>query len=179
MEGIKMIEELSKYLINEDKPSKDNDSQWYAGQQLEALKFYLSSKVTILLDCNEGGYQGSVSAILFVDDKFFLWRDSFGSCSGCDGLEGGNGFEYIKQTLTSVKEFNDLRDIINYLDSDEKDYLYGELKKEMIDKCKLVLESIGISEGSSCEFNTKELTSKLKRMIILDKLEGGKENSKQ
>jgi len=37
-----------------------------------------------------------------------LWRDGFGSCSGCDSLDGQNGYEYIKDTLRegNTKQFH-------------------------------------------------------------------------
>lgn len=134
-----VIEDLKRYLQNpkdknnqilnelENRPKKKDS--WYAGGQLEALKHYLSSKVKILADASEGDYQGTYYAVLFVDGKYFLWRDSFGSCSGCDAIEGldeEKGYDYIVNTMTSVKEFDTLEEIWKYLKS-PNDYLYSDI----------------------------------------------------
>lgn len=53
-----------------------------------------------------GDYQGTVYAILnldFAGGIKILWRDNFGSCSSCDGLQavenGAEAYDYIKATL--------------------------------------------------------------------------------
>lgn len=131
-----MIEDLSKYIKNPNDKNqqmvdvledKKKETSWYAGGQLEALQYYLSSEVKILASCGVGDYQGEYFAILFVDGKLFLWRDSFGSCSGCDSLDGSDekqGYDYIKATMTSVKEFENIEDIWKYLNKPD-DYLYS------------------------------------------------------
>ena len=121
-----MIEDLKRYLINKDKPFGDENSGWYAGGQLEALRYYFDSKVKIIAEYIEDEYQGECCAVLFVDEKYFLWRDSFGSCSGCDALDDENGYEYIEDTLTSVKEFDNIKGIIEYLSKKNRDFLYSD-----------------------------------------------------
>ena len=158
-----MIEDLKKYLIN-----KDVEKEWYAGGQLDALRFYLDKRVLILVEYMEGGYSGECSAVLFISDKFFLWRSGFGSCSGCDALEGSNGYEYIEDTMTSVKEFDDINEIVNYLNSNNKDFLYlGEVSKEIVKKCSEFIE--GISNGS--KLSREELITRLKKIQIMKALE--------
>lgn len=121
-----MIEQLSKYLINENKPKGESRWGWGAGSQPEALRFYLDKKVEIIAEYQDDDYQGECITLLYVDDLYFLWKDYFGSCSGCDALEGCNGYEYIKDTLTSIKEFNTLNEVKYYLkaESDKEDYSY-------------------------------------------------------
>ena len=81
-----------------------NKTEWYAQEQLDALKFYTYfDGYGIVATGRNGGYQGEYYAIIEHKDFIFLWRDWFGSCSGCDGLDGLNdkqGYEYIKQTLS-------------------------------------------------------------------------------
>ncbi len=157
-----MIEDLKKYLIN-----KDIIKEWYAGGQLEALRFYLDKKVLILVEYMENEYQGECSAVLFADDKFFLWRGSFGSCSGCDALEGSNGYEYIEDTMTSVKEFEDIREIVAYLKSHNKDFLYSDdVSKEIVKKCSEFIDEI--SNGS--KLSREELITRLKKIQITEAL---------
>src|SRR3989304_2369645 len=64
--------------------------EWGAGDQLRALRFYLSESIQILGEYQESDYSGVCFAILslYRGHKYFIWRDSFGSCSGCDALDG-------------------------------------------------------------------------------------------
>lgn len=106
------------------------DWTWYAGEQLDALKFYLKG-VDIIWTYQENHYQGECFAILKTG-KYYLWRDSFGSCSGCDALDDSGlveGLEYIKSTLVegNTKEFDSIKDLIAYLESPDKDPLWNTL----------------------------------------------------
>jgi hypothetical protein len=141
-----MIEDFQKHLayntqvkILNKLEGVDNDGNWYAGDQLRALRFYLID-AEIIAEATTGGYSGDVYAIIFCEDRFWLWRDGFGSCAGCDSLDGNNkemGYEYILATMTSVKEFDTISDLFNYLDHPE-DYLYDmdvlkeDLKKDSL-----------------------------------------------
>jgi hypothetical protein len=121
--------DLFKYMINEDKPNGDQRWGWYAGGQLEALEFYLDEdKVNILATYMEDDYQGECFAILKIDDVYIIWRDSFGSCSGCDALEGENGYEYIKETLSegNTLQFHSLNDAELYVMEDLNGDKYSE-----------------------------------------------------
>jgi len=134
-----MIEELTKYLINKDKPNggenEDNSNRWGAGSQLEALRFYFDKKVKILAEFIEDDYSGECGAILQVDGKCFIWRDCFGSCSGCDALEDKNGYEYIKATMTSVKEFETVGEVKAFLIKKAMvSYFQGEGADELLNK---------------------------------------------
>lgn len=136
-----MIEYLKKYLIKEDNPEgserDDYSNGWYAGNQLKALRFYLNKKVKIIAEYMEDAYEGECIALLKVGRRYFLWKDSFGSCSGCDALENENGYEYIKDTMSSVKEFKSLKEVKKYLsgESERFDWSYSEdVCKEFLDK---------------------------------------------
>jgi len=130
-----VIEDLKQHLRNpKDENQKmlralegnENKNEWCAGGQLEALEYYLDEEAKIIAHATEGSYQGDYYAIIFVDGKYFLWRDSFGSCSGCDAIDGKNeetGYDYIIDTMTSVKEFNTIDELWKYLEN-PKDYFY-------------------------------------------------------
>lgn len=120
--------DLFKYMKNKNDPNgcgddKNNCWGWGAGLQLEALEFYLSDKVKILKKYMDDDYQGKCFAILKIEDTYIIWRDSFGSCSGCDGLEGENGYEYIKSTLSegNTLQFKSLSDARDYVVNDQQD----------------------------------------------------------
>lgn len=135
--------DLFQYLVNEDKPNGEQTSEygneWYAGSQLEALRYYTDSEhVKILATYREEDYQGKMFAIMKVDDNFVLWRDYFGSCSGCDGLECENGYEYIKQTLSegNTVQFKSLVDAIAYVKqrADDRYSEWDELPLDLFEK---------------------------------------------
>lgn len=129
--------DLTEFMINQDKPEGNNKYGWGAGSQLEALRYYLSNKVEILYKFKEDDYQGDCFALLKFDNIFVLWRDNFGSCSGCDGLEYANGYEYIMSTLQegNTRQFNTLKEVVDYLEQ-TNDYLWSKWKdqKDIITK---------------------------------------------
>ena len=141
-----MIEDLREHLIDptdknqqmlDELEGKEKENDWCAGEQVKALRYYLDDEVKMVAHWIEDSYQGNCMAILFVDGTYFLWRDSFGSCSGCDALEDCDekkGFEYIINTLTSVKEFGSIKEVWKYLEKDYKDYLYYDEALEELKK---------------------------------------------
>jgi len=123
---------LEEHLINKGK--SENSYGWGAGQQLEALRFYLSDAVEIVEEWQEEDYQGECLAIMRVGSVIFLWRDSFGSCSGCDALEGSDGYEYIEDTLGegNTRQFDNLADAKSYIEKTE-DWSWTYHKAKMIE----------------------------------------------
>jgi len=108
---------------------------WSAGQQIKALKYYLKPRVKVIREYNEGGYQGECYVLLKYKEKYILWRDSFGSCSGCDSLDGCNendGYNYIKSTMTegNCKTFQTIKAMKNWLLNDTTDCFWHILREE-------------------------------------------------
>jgi|SRR3990170_692078 len=125
--------------------------EWGAGDQLRALRFYLSNSVEILAEYQERNYQGECFAILslYSGRRYFIWRDSFGSCKGCDALEGEDivgGLEYIKDTLVegSTKEFTTLDDIELYMRT-TPDTLWKDFPIYLIQDAKATMKEKNIS----------------------------------
>jgi len=130
---------LTDYLINAAQPNGEERRYWGAGSQLSALRFYLHEDVKILVSSQDHDYQGNVYALLqFPGGVYALWRDSFGSCSGCDSLEGENGHDYIKATLAegNTRQFACPLDAGAYLE-ETSDYAWSrggleEFKAELL-----------------------------------------------
>lgn len=116
--------DLFKYLIN-----KDDGEHWYAGAQLLALDHYTNDDFYIINSQMIGDYQGDCYAVIYLRDQdvVVVWRDYFGSCSGCDGLEDENGYEYIKSTLTegNTMQFKRVEDAVKYMKTLD-DYLWKD-----------------------------------------------------
>ncbi len=139
-----MRKDLTSFMVNKDRIKGSaclpndwrKDRPWYAGEQLSALRFYLNEKVKILADFMEDDYSGDCFAILVFEDTIVLWRDSFGSCTGCDALEGNNGYEYIKMTLQegNTRQFDSLEAAKKYIEK-TKDYWWGKFPKELFSIC--------------------------------------------
>lgn len=79
-------------------------SVWQGHDAREAFKYYTSSEVLILAEyASLDEYQGEYYIIFEYKGFIFTWRGSFGTCDGCDMMEGSNkqeGYETIKWTLS-------------------------------------------------------------------------------
>jgi hypothetical protein len=95
---------------------------WATGAQLDALKAFLGDRVEFLETYTEKAYQGDHFAVFRVKDdgRIVLWRDSFGSCSGCDSMEGESmvkARELIAATLAegNTRQFASIEGAKHYL----------------------------------------------------------------
>lgn len=114
--------------------------RWSAGSQLVALKAFLGDRVEFLFEATTGGYQGDHYAVFRVKDdgRYVLWRDSYGSCSGCDGLDGSSmatAEEHVKASLAegNTRQFADLAEARDYLRA-TKDYFWSDYDREQAGK---------------------------------------------
>jgi len=119
--------ELTEIMVNSERPHPS----WCAGDQLEALRYYTDPKAVVILATHmDSDYQGGCYAVLLVKHhrkvRYVLWRDSFGSCSGCDGLVGQNGYAYVKDTLQegNTRQFRSIVDLREYVHTSE-DYSWS------------------------------------------------------
>ena len=117
-------------MLNPDRQTTLDDQQfWNAGDQIEALKFYLKSDVEVVWSFKENDYSGSCYALLKYMGQYVLWRDGFGSCSGCDMLDGRDifsGKDYIKSTFTegNCKRFDTFADVLKFVTNIEDDVFW-------------------------------------------------------
>ncbi|MHB8552811.1 MAG: hypothetical protein ACYDAO_04405 [Thermoplasmataceae archaeon] len=116
------------------KEREEPKNMWCAGQNIEALRYYLKPTVNIIREYREHDYQGECYALLKYKEKFILWRASFGSCSGCDALEDRNGYDYIKNTMTegNCKAFPNIPEMEKWI-LKNNDYLWNTLKENYKD----------------------------------------------
>lgn len=124
-----VVHDMEALMVNKDKPGRDENG-WEMDPH-EALRHHMPGHVDVLLEESEGGYEGSVFAVLRVRAEpwpyFVLWSGSFGSCSGCDALQGGQStVDYIKATLRegNSKQFWTLGDAAEFLRTTD-DYTWG------------------------------------------------------
>ncbi len=116
----------------EPKEKFNEDKTWYAQEQDDALRYYLKPSAKIIRTYRDGDYQGTYFALIRYKKTYVLWRDSFGSCSGCDALDGTDiksGYDYISDTMTegNCKRFKSIREMESWLLNTD-DYLWEELK---------------------------------------------------
>ena len=142
--------DLTEYMRNRDKPNGVNgkgepdEYGWTAGSQLDAFRFYTDpEKIEILATHQDDDYQGQIHGIAKVEERFFLWRDSFGSCSGCDALDGSNGYDYIKDTLQegNTRQFLTLDDAEEYIKTKHEDYMWDDFPIKLFNEARKRVES--------------------------------------
>lgn len=100
-----------------------------------ALKSVLPN-VEIIAFASYGEYQGDCAALLKYGDRLWIWKDYFGSCGGCDGLENASPrdcLDYIRHTLLEAVEVPSKKAAIEYLNEHSNDWDTGflELRKEL------------------------------------------------
>ena len=113
---------------------KDAFSQyitWSAGSQIQALKFYLRADVKVIRELQQE-WSGTCYVLMKYKRTFVLWRDSFGSCSGCDNIDGDDvltGYDYIASTMTegNCKRFKTIEEMEHWL-LNAKEYLWEYLR---------------------------------------------------
>ena len=111
--------DLTQGMRNKDKP-KGPDDGWWAGQQMDALSFYAPEELKIIGCVQEEDYSGDIWAIAEWTGKEHRWvliKDGFGSCSGCDALEGGqDGYGYVEDVLReNTVQFLSVSDMEEYI----------------------------------------------------------------
>ena len=91
--------------------------------RLGVLEEFTSDEVEVVFDLRERDYQGNIWTLLKIDlagGIYAIYRDGFGSCSGCDGFIDASPeerYDYVKSTLAegNCRTFFSLSDICDYL----------------------------------------------------------------
>lgn len=96
--------DLTEYFtMTKEKEEKAKHYSWNAQEQVEAFKFYADDAVHIIAHNEPDDYQGSIEIVFELNGFIFLYQTSFGSCSGCDWLDGldlWEGYKAFKQTIS-------------------------------------------------------------------------------
>jgi len=115
-------------------PDEYDDRYWYEGQIIDALKYYKTDAVELYDYIQVGEYQGEYFSSFSINNYFFIWRGSFGSCDVCDIIACENVEEGYKTLLTTLTEGNTLQfysktHALNYIKAlgESKRYNYWEL----------------------------------------------------
>lgn len=121
---------MQKYRISDELQQYINWNELYefercAGGHDDQMK-YLFKGSELMGYWNEGDYQGMVATCVYLPqiDKFVVYNDYYGSCSGCDSWEDASDEEVENMCINLANGafiFNNLNDVIEYLNS-EIDY---------------------------------------------------------
>lgn len=125
----------------------DEDSGWFCiGDYQPLLK---SFGYPILLQVDDDDYQGD-SRLIFQDgSKYGLLIFGWGSCSGCDSLQGCNSYEEVDALrnglLNDIKWFGSASSMLEYLNTHdwEGDYSWRDEKaRQFVEEAKTLMEGL-------------------------------------
>ena len=94
-----------------------NEGYWWDYQPM------LNEFGKILLQVDEDDYQGDSFLIYKKDNKYGLLIFGWGSCSGCDALQGCTNIdevqELMNQLYNDIKWFDSLQELKNYISNND------------------------------------------------------------
>lgn len=153
--------DLTQGMRNKDKP-KGPDDYWWAGDQMKALEYYAPEEFKLIGYTIEEDYQGDIWAIAEwtgKDHRWVLINDGFGSCSGCDALEGGqDGYGYVEDVLReNTVQFLSVSDMRKYIEESDKipDRERWDAKAELL---KIIDEKIPMPDNQDLFHNIRYFT---------------------
>ena len=106
-----------------------NEERWFSDYQPILEEFG-----EILIQVDEEDYQGD-SMLLYKleNDKYGILIFGWGSCSGCDALQGCNNYEEVDDLISDLKskivEFNNKEDIVKYINNENRKLEYSWYEK--------------------------------------------------
>jgi len=78
-----------------------------------------------------GGYQGEMGFVIGLDGYYWLIKETYGSCSFCDGLLGADdSLEYGRSILRNAYAFDSEADARAFL-REQDGYIWDRIKNEM------------------------------------------------
>lgn len=115
---------MSKY-------SEDSDYEWFDGDYGTLVD---SMEVEVLVQEDFGSYQGDSMYLVAKDGRFGILKFGWGSCSGCDALQGCSTTDQLtelRDELYQSIQWGDRAETLRYLrEHDWKgDYLGDEAQK--------------------------------------------------
>lgn len=100
------------------KDLKKPDSEWLSYSYDDLIE---SMDVEVLIEKHDGSYQGDSFYLVQKGDEYGLLIFGWGSCSGCDALEGCSTYERV------VELRNDMYEEIDWMPLDEfKNYVLNK-----------------------------------------------------
>lgn len=79
----------------------------------------------IIIKIDEDGYQGDSFILYKKDDKYGFLTFGWGSCSGCDALQGCKNIEEVQELMdslyNSIQWFDDLKSAKSYFETRDFD----------------------------------------------------------
>ena len=116
-----------------------------AGGHDEQMK-WLFKNAKLIGHYKEGCYQGEVATcVQLEDDRYVIYNDYYGSCSGCDSWENANDeeVEYMCKNLANSAYifeniFGTIEDVINFLSLENvENYSWSKnLRKGLLEEIK-------------------------------------------
>lgn len=95
----------------------ENDGYWYDYQPM------LNEFGEILHQVDDDGYRGDSFLIYKNDNKYGLLIFGWGSCSGCDALQGCTNIDEVQELMdqlyNDIKWFDSLQELKDYISNDD------------------------------------------------------------
>lgn len=135
---------LSEYMKPFDEIDKgfgNYEHDIYCKDSLDALPHYMDSSFEIIDSFCFGFFNGYTCALAILNNEtFVIWRDSFGTCEGCDSWIAARDYgsdedkyNLIKATLQegNTRQFNSIDGVIEYLETTD-DYWWWGIKEPLL-----------------------------------------------
>jgi hypothetical protein len=123
----------------------DNESDYFSFCDYQPL---LESFGEILLQVDDSDYQGDSRLILKKGESYGFFIFGWGSCSGCDWLQGCNSYEEVEELrqdlVNKIKWFN-AKEMLFFLETHDWQgnyYWHEEETKEFVSQAKELMSSI-------------------------------------
>ena len=124
-------------------PREDGEFPYYLSGYTPILEEFGE----ILLRVDEDAWQGDTLVLYEKDGKYGWLRFGWGSCSGCDALQGCSSYKEIQELIdsleSSVQWFESKKEAIKFFKTHdwEGDYDNGEEQQEFVRKAIALLDS--------------------------------------
>jgi len=125
------IDEGLHYITDELQKQIDWDivldlDRYAGGHDDQMQKLFKDSEV--IAHWNEGNYDGMVATcVKLADDRYVIYNDYYGSCSGCDSWEGASDEDVRAMCINLANGayvFENLKDVIRFLEEGDVDGNY-------------------------------------------------------
>ena len=107
-------------------------SPYCAGTQLDLLADVLPAVEWIVREMDDD-YSGDWYAVFIHEGRWYLLNGCFGSCSGCDDLEGTSPIEWIENNVKNVRVFTSCSAATRWLAEDDE-WTWTGIRETVIDK---------------------------------------------